>query len=332
MSRKSAIGVSLLYPADPMGIERGVWAAEQGFESIWVPDGNGKGHALTVAAVVAARTEKVRVCTGIVPVYTHTPAVLAASVSALEHTAPGRIVLGLGASTQGMMENWNGIPYEKPLARVRETVQVLRRMLAGEKVEFSGETLHTRGFRLNPPPARVPPIYLAALRPRMLELAGEVADGVILHLAPVDAMPRILAALARGAERAGRNVADIEVVLRYNVVTHDDVDAARNQFRKAMFPYFYAPAYNKFLAWCGHEAEAGEFSAGFAAGDRARTERAFSDHLVDTLGAVGSADRCRAAMAPYLEAGVHTMVINPVNPTQEEAERSLLTFAPGTGV
>ena len=328
MSQPLRTGLFLLPPSDTSGaVERAVWAEKQGYDSVWLPDGGGKMHALTLTAALATRTSSIRLGLGIVPVFTHTPAVLASSATTLAHLAPGRIVLGLGASSHAMIESWHGMAFEKPLTRVRETAQVLRRMLAGERVEFSGDTLHTKGFQLKPVPKPPVPIYLAALRPRMLELAGEIADGVILHLAPLDGIQRMIEHVAIGARRAGRDPADIEIVSRFNVTVTDDVAAGREAFRRFALSYYATPVYNKFLAWCGFEAEAVEIAEGFKSGDRGKTQAALGDGILDKLGIFGDADTCRGRVREFIAAGVQTPAINPFSTDPEEAERTMEAFS-----
>src|SRR5262249_62106073 len=159
--------------------------------------------------------------------------------------------LVVGLPSAASVERWGGGPYGRPLARMRESVAVLRRMLGGERVTFEGKTVRTRNFRLVSPPPSPVPIYVAALMPAMLELAGEIADGVILNFMPVDAVPRMLAHVRAGAERAGRDPARIEVVARFQTVVTDDVPAARRAIRQMMGPYFPTSVYNRFAAWYG---------------------------------------------------------------------------------
>ena len=328
MTRPISMGLSLLSRAEATGFERAQWAEAHGYDSVWIPDGDGKMHSLTLAGAVAATTRRVTIGTGIVPVYTHTPAVLAASCTALAHLAPGRFVLGVGSSSKAMMESWNGIPFQKPLTRVKETVQVLRGMLAGERVDFQGQTLSTRGFRLNPPPPKPVPIYLAALRPNMLELAGELGDGVILNLVPLRVLPRMLEHVAAGAKRSGRTLADLDIVYRMNAVVADDRPAAIADVREFIARYFAAPVYNQYFTWCGYEAEAKAFNEGFAKGDRAATAAAISERMVTEVGLVGDEKAVQQQVRDYLAAGVTTPVINPLCTTAEATDRAFLAFAP----
>lgn len=327
MSQSPRTGLFLLPPSDTTGaVERAAWAEQRGYHSVWLPDGGGKMHALTLTAALATRTSSIRLGLGIVPVFTHTPAVLASSITTLAHLAPGRVVLGLGASSHAMIEGWHGMVFEKPLTRVRETTQVLRGMLAGERVEFSGETLHTKGFQLKPVPAQPVPIYLAALRPKMLELAGEIADGVIFHLAPLEGIQRMIEHVAIGARRAGRDPAEIEIVSRFNVLVTDDVAAGREAFRRFALAYYSTPVYNKFLAWCGFEAEAAAIAEGFKERDRNKTQAALSETIVDKLGIVGNADSCRERVREFMAAGIQTPAINPFSPDPAEAEKTMEAF------
>ena len=177
---------------------------EWGYPAIWLAETNGP-DSFALGGAIAGATSRVTLGTAIVPSYNRTPAVLAMSAATLAELSQGRFVLGLGSSSHAIIEDWNGLPFELPLTRLRETVTVVRQALAGGKTSFQGKTLRSRGFRLGNPPARPVPIYLAALREKMLALAGEIGDGVIVNLFPVTALPQMLAALRSGAARAGRD-------------------------------------------------------------------------------------------------------------------------------
>src|SRR5439155_1362476 len=158
-----------------------------------------------------------------------------------------------------------------------------------------GKTVRTRNFRLVSPPPRPVPIYVAALMPPMLELAGEIADGVILNFMPAEAVPRMLAHVRTGAARAGRDAAELEVVARFQTVVTDDVPAARAAIRQMMGPYFATSVYNRFVAWCGFAEEARAIDAAWRARDRARNVAAVTDDMVDRLAIAMLTPRPRAA-------------------------------------
>jgi probable F420-dependent oxidoreductase len=282
-----------------------------GYDAIWLAETNGPDSA-SLAGALAIATERATIGTAIVPVFNRTPAVLAMTAATLGGLAPGRFVLGLGSSSHAIIEDWNGLPFERPLAKVRETVAIVREALAGRKTAFEGQTLRSRGLRLGTLPERPVPIYVAALRERMLELAGEIGDGLILNLFPVTAMPRILAAYRRGAARAPRDASRDEVVCRFQVAVTDDVAAARNMIRIGFAGYLAQPVYNAYFRWCGFEEEARAIAGAFARGDRAASAAAMTDALIDRIAILGSAERCREQIAEFVAAGVTTPVIAPV--------------------
>ncbi len=167
------------------------------------------------------------------------------------------------------MENWHGLDFDKPLTRVKETTQLVKQMLAGEKSDFTGETVRSRGYRQQPLAEHEhQPIYMAALRAKMLEAAAEFSDGVILNLLPKRALPKMMGHIQAGGVRADKKLEDIEVVCRHMVVVTDDKESARNAFRVAFAPYYATPVYNNFLSWCGYEDVAAVIREGWAAKDR----------------------------------------------------------------
>src|SRR5205809_3223795 len=265
------LGASLPLPPDLDMCRRVAEHAEiLGYESLWIADTGAGPDAFVVAAVAAAVTRRVRIGTAVVPIYTRALPVLAAGAGSVAQLTPGRFILGLGISSETIVDTWGGVPFRRPFTRMRETVAVLRQMLAGERVSFAGKTVRTRNFRLVSPPPRPVPIYVAALMPPMLELAGEIADGVILNFMPAEAVPRMLAHVRTGAARAGRDAAELEVVARFQTVVTDDVPAARAAIRQMMGPYFATSVYNRFVAWCGFAEEARAIDAAWRARDRAR--------------------------------------------------------------
>jgi probable F420-dependent oxidoreductase len=306
------LGASLPLPPDlPMCRRVAERVEGLGYESVWIADTGAGPDAFVVGAAVATCTSRLRIGTAVVPVYTRSPSVLAAAAGSVAQLAPGRVVLGIGASSETIVDAWGGVPFERPLRRIRETVTMLRRMLAGERVTFDGQTIRTRGFRLVSPPPEPVPIYLAALMPPMLELAGEIADGVILNFMPVEAVPRMLDHVRRGAERAGRDPSGLEIVSRFQTIVTDDVSGARHALRHMMGPYFATSVYNRFVAWCGFPAEAAAILAGWQAKDRARNLAAVTDELIDRLAIIGPAAHCRARLEAFVDAGVTTPMIHP---------------------
>ena len=326
------LGASLPLPPDLAMCRRVAEHAELlGYESVWIADTGAGPDAFVVAAVAAGVTRRLRIGTAVVPIYTRALPVHAAGAGSVAQLAPGRFVLGLGISSETIVDTWGGVPFRRPFTRMRETVEVLRRMLAGERVTFDGRTVRTRNFRLVSPPPSPVPIYVAALMPPMLELAGEIADGVILNFMPADAVPRMLAHVRAGAERAGRDPSRLEVVARFQTVVTDDVAAARNAIRHMMGPYFATSVYNRFVAWCGFGEEAREIDAAWRAKDRTRNVAAVTDDMIDRLAIIGSVEHCRERLAAFVAAGVTTPMIQPFLFDEAAIWHTLESLAPTNG-
>ncbi|HXJ32652.1 MAG TPA: LLM class flavin-dependent oxidoreductase [Candidatus Eisenbacteria bacterium] len=303
---------------------------ELGYESVWIADTGAGPDAFVVATAVADVTQRLRIGTAVIPVYTRTPSVFAASAGSVAQLAPGRFVLGIGASSETIVAGWGGVPFEKPLTHMREAVTVIRQMLAGDRVTFEGKRLRSRGFRLVSPPPSPVPIYVAALMPSMLELAGELADGVVLNMMPVEAVPRMMEHVRRGAARAGRDPKAIEVVSRFQVLVTDDPAGARSAVRQMFGPYFATSVYNRFAAWCGFADEAREILAAWQAKDRGRNLAAVTDAMVDRIAIIGSAGECRRRLRAFHDAGVTTPMVHPFAFDERAIFSTLEGLAPGS--
>ena len=307
-------------------IDRVQWAEANGYEDAWMAD-SGPPDSLTLMAGLASHAPTLRLGIAVVPVYTRTPAVLAATANALGQLLPGRVVLGLGASSQTIMDQWHGVPLQKPLTRVKETAIMVRSMLAGEKSDFALSTLSSKGYR-QPPLEQAVPIYLAALRPKMIEMAAEIGDGVIFNLWPKGALEKMMEHVHTGAKRAGKDPEEVEVVNRHMVLVTDDKQAALDAFRARMAPYYATPVYNDFLAWAGYEEVAAAISEGWAARDREKTTGAISDALADEIAVIGSADECRDRIRWAGEMGIHTHIIAPLSAEPDDVRRTFEAFTP----
>ena len=270
-----------------------------GYTDVWSAETNGT-DAFTPLALASAWESTLRLGTAIVPVYTRGPALIAMSAAAMAAAAPGRFVLGLGASSPVIVENWNGLAFDDPYRRTRDVLRVVRAALAGERVtgEFSGFTMQR--FKLEQAPVPPPPILLAALRPQMLRLAGREADGAILNwLADTD-VAQCLAAI-------GNPSAD--VVARIFVCPTPDAEYARNLGRLLISTYLTVPAYAAFHDWLGRGELLAPMHAAWAAGDRSGAAAAIPDEVVDALVVHGSPEECRERVRAYGTAGVGTPMI-----------------------
>jgi probable F420-dependent oxidoreductase len=289
-----------------------------GYTDLWSFETSGiDGFSPLVHA--ACHTTQARLGTAIVSTFTRGPAILAMSATACAQAAPGRFVLGLGASTEVIVQSWNGISYSRPVSHVRETVRRVRAALAGERMSLTeGE----RGsFRLDSAPQQPVPIYVAALRPGMLRLAGAIGDGVIINFLPASAVRRVLAEVRLGAEEAGRDPDVIDVVARLFVCTDAPSDERALAARFVLAVYIVSPPYAAFLRWLGLGALIEPVIQRWQAGDRPGALAAISDELVDQLLIVGDVEHARARVGEYRDAGVRVPCLAPFSGAADRGER-----------
>lgn len=284
-------------------------AEDLGYTDFWTLEVNAH-DAWTPLVLAATVTGTARLGTAIVSTYTRTPSVIAMHAVALDEVAPGRVCLGLGSSSVVIVQDWNGIPFAKPLQRVRDTIQVLRPMLAGEKVTAQLPTLSVNGFRLARPPANPVPIYVGALREKMLRLAGELADGVILNFLGPNDVAKPIQVVRQAAQQAGRNPRAVEITARIFVIASEDRQAALATAKRFLTGYLTVPTYAKFHAWLGRGAALKPMQDAWAAGDRRGALAAFPDEVAAEIAVIGSIDECRERIARYRQNGVDVPIIS----------------------
>ncbi|MET0146636.1 MAG: LLM class F420-dependent oxidoreductase [Ilumatobacteraceae bacterium] len=284
--------------------------ADLGYSDLWSAESDG-ADAFTPLAMAAAWEPRLRLGTAIVPAFTRAPACLAQSAASLADAAPGRFAIGIGSSSNVIVERWNGVPFEDPYHRVRDVVRFLRDAFTGEKVTRTYDTFEVQGFRLGVRPEKTPAILVAALREGMLRLAGHEADGVIINWLAASDVPTV-AAVVRDA--AGGE--DREVVARIFVCPSDDTDVVRANARFAMAAYLNVPVYAEFHRWLGRAEMLQPMWDAWAAGDRKGALAAIPDHVVDDLVVHGSPAACRERIQAYIDAGVTTtsLALLPLDP------------------
>jgi probable F420-dependent oxidoreductase len=273
-----------------------------GYTDLWSSEAGGY-DGFTPLALAAAWAPEARLGVAIIPAFTRGPALMAMSVASLAEAAPGRFVMGIGSSSDVIVERWNGLDFEAPYARVRDSVKFLRRALAGERVDEEYESFTIRGFRLQmTPPAEPPPILVAALREGMLRLAGRVGDGAILNWLAAEDVKQVAPIVHGGGE--GK-----EIVARIFVCPTTDAERARAIGRRAIAAYLNVPVYAAFHEWLGRGEQLEPLWSRWRAGDREAALEAIPDALVDDLIIHGSPEACREGVARYVEAGVDTPVL-----------------------
>jgi probable F420-dependent oxidoreductase len=270
---------------------------ELGYTDLWSSEA-ASADAFTPLAVASVLAPNAALGTAIVPVFTRGLATLAMSTASLAELAPGRFTLGLGVSSPMIVEQWNGLPFDRPLARMRDTVRFLRRSLAGERVSEEFETFTVRGFRLERVPEQPPPILLAALRPPMLKLAGEEGDGAIAVWLSADDVATI-----------APFVAGKELVARILVCPSEDEETVRRLGKAAVAMYLNVPAYAAYHRWLGRGDRLEPMWEAWSAGYRTRAIELVPDSVVDELIVHGSPERCRAHVQRYVDNGVTCPVL-----------------------
>jgi probable F420-dependent oxidoreductase len=298
-------------------------AEARGYRTAWVGEASG-AEAVVLSTLVATHTTTLGIANGVIPVQTRTPVVYGQAAATLAHLAPGRFGLGLGLSSEIIVGQWHGLAFAPSIQQMREAVQIIRMTAAGERVNFEGRFYRLKNFRLAiPAPSPPPRIYLAALGPRMCELAGEVADGVLLNWIPPSAMPASLRHVEAGARRAGRSLADVDVAVYVRTSVVDDRSSARETLARDITGYAIVNAYARFFADCGFAQEVEAVNAAWKAGDRAGAVKGISERVLDGLGAVGSAELCREQLGLFAKAGA-TPVVLPFAPPGPGMRESLL--------
>lgn len=287
----------------PEHVEIAQEAERLGYTDAWSFEVDGI-DAFSPLAVVGLAT-RLRVGVAIANVFTRGPATLAITAAGIAEIAPGRFCLGIGAGSQPIVEAWNGGRFTRPATRVREMALFLRRALAGERVVFRGETFTVDGFRLTRPPAEAVPIHVAALRPGMLRVAGEVADGAILNWLAADDVPKSVAVVHDAARAAGRDPASIEISARLFVNVDPPTPEWDVATRRHIAAYLNVPVYRAFHEWLGRTELAPMWHA-WQAGDRKGAVAAIPEHVARALILQGSAADLRAGIQRYLDAGLDT--------------------------
>ena len=282
-------------------------AEAHGFESVWTGEAWGTESCALVSALLA-RSRRIRIGTGIVSIYLRPPTLAAMQAATLGLVGPGRVQLGLGVSTQNI-NAFHGLAWDRPAARMREYVEIMRRVLAGERLTYEGEFYQPSRFGLSILPPEPVPICLAAVNPLMLRLAGEIADSVLLAWLPARQLQQSLAEIAKGAERAGRTLADIDIGCYLHTMVTEDRERALDQLRHVLLGYSMANTYIKGFRSFGYGDVLEEVHDRWQAGDRAGAEAAIPDSMVEELYIFGAPEACYEQLNGFIEQGVNFPVV-----------------------
>src|SRR5437660_5212384 len=292
-------------------------AEARGFDSVWMPEAYGT-DAISILGALAARTERIRLGTGIVNVFSRTPALLAQTAATLDLISGGRFILGLGTSGHQVISGWHGVPFERPVLRMRETIAIVRQVLRRERLEFRGEVFELdQGLKLLAHPVRATvPIFLATLTPAGLRLTGELADGWMPTMFSPAHVGLLRHDLEQGAKASGRELQALEIAPTVPLVIDDDAGRARNAVRSWVALYvggMGSPAknyYNQTALRYGFK-EARQIQDLYLSGKRLEAVAAVPDALIDAVAIAGPESTVRDRLAAFRESGVTTLAVMP---------------------
>ncbi|HEV7563355.1 MAG TPA: LLM class F420-dependent oxidoreductase [Solirubrobacterales bacterium] len=287
-------------------------AEAAGYTDLWSGETNGP-DGFTPLALSAAWTERVRLGTGIVGVFQRGPALLAQEAAALADASRGRFVLGIGSSSDRIVEGWNGIPFERPLTKVRETVEFLQAALAGERT--------STGFKLETAPAQRVPIVLAALRGKMLELAMERTDGAFTNFLPLAGLPKVTAQLEGAPD-------GFELLCRFFCIPGDR-DQVEPLARFMFSSYITVPVYEKFYRWLGYGEQIEPMVAAWKSGDRQAAAAAAPWEAIEETFIFGTPEQMKERIGSFVAGGITLPILTMITPPENVGEMIEALAPPG---
>ena len=276
--------------------------ADLGYTDLWSSEADGT-DGFTPLILASQWAPTLRLGIAIIPAYTRGPALMAQHIASMCEAAPGRFVMGIGSSSNVIVENWNGIPFEEPYKRTRDVARFLRKALTGEKVSEKYDGFEVNGFTLRRVPQEQPPILIAALRPGMLRLAGREGDGAIINWLSAEDVATVKPYVEEGG-------AQKEIVARIFCCPNPDAEVVRGEAKRAIAAYLNVPVYADFHRWLGRSEDLEGMWNYWAAGDRKAALDAIPDRVVDQLIVHGTPEQCREHIDRYHAMGVTTSAIS----------------------
>jgi len=308
-------------------------AEDLGYDSIWVPETWGN-DAFTLLTSIALNTTKLKIGTGIVSIYSRSPANIAQTISTIDSFSGGRAMLGLGASTDAVNENWHGVKHKKPLRRTREYVEIIRLILSGERVNYDGEIFKLKNLKLQSKPIRRDiPIFLATLGPKNLELTGKIADGWLPFLCPEKHILKLRHKVEKAALDSGRIMNDIAIYPYVPALISKDTDRANYLIKEFISFYVGAmgPHYNKLISSYGFEDDAIRIREAWNSKDMESCINGVSDDLLDLVSINGSRESAERKLKSYLDISTCPIIMFPFKATKEQITETLEALAPSKG-
>jgi 5,10-methylenetetrahydromethanopterin reductase len=301
-------------------------ADQQGnVDSLWVPESWGRESFATLGAV-SQITTKVRLGTSVVSIYARTPATVAMAATTLDMLSDNRTIIGLGASTAAIVENWHGIKFNRPMGRMKEYVECLRQMTNGQKVSYNGHFFKINDFKIMHQPQRTHiPIFVAAINKRMLSLASQLSDGVLLYLRPLEELKKTTAQLKQATEGKSFEIASSFIC----ALSNKQPEKARARAAKTLAFYVAVGRYySNFLSQNGFRNEVQQIIEGYSNGGADTAAKFVSDKMLNSLVICGNSEDCRKSLTRFLSTGITLpiMQLNPVLNSETSIRETLSTF------
>ena len=289
-------------------------ADEAGMDTLWIPEAWGYDQ-VPIITEMALKTKRLKIGTGIMNCFSRSPGLIAMTAGTLDDISEGRFVLGLGTSGQNVVEGFHGIPFEKPLQRLREYVEIVHLLLAGERLaNHKGEIFpNTRPFKLafTPPRKRVP-IYIASLARKSVRMAGEIADGWIPTFWPMHLYKEGITWIEEGAAKSGRDPKEIDVAPFITTVPIDDLETAKSFARQPIGFYIggMGKFYHQMLTRAGYGPEVDKVRKLYEEGKRDEAYAAVDDKILEATAALGPMDVVKAKLEDFRAAGVTNPIVS----------------------
>jgi probable F420-dependent oxidoreductase len=278
-------------------------AEAAGYDDLWSGETSGP-DGFSPLLLAATWTQRMRLGTGVVNAFTRGPAVLAQHAAALQDASGGRFCLGIGSSSNVIVERWNGVPFERPLTKVRDTVEALRSILAGER--------GPGGFKLETAPSPPPPIYVAALRGKMLRLAGQIGDGTFVNFTPLSSLPKVMSEIHAGEQEAGKEKGSSDVLCRFFCIpqpAEQGLPLARWMFSA----YATVPVYEQFFRWLGWGEAIDPMVEAWNNRERERARELAPEDLIREIFIFGTPEEQKTRLHEFVAAGITTPVLTPIS-------------------
>jgi coenzyme F420-dependent oxidoreductase len=312
-------------------IEVASLAEELGFHSLLVPEMWGR-DAFSLLGLLAAHTKKINLGTGIISVFSRTPATIAQTIATLDEISDGRMILGLGTSGPIVIEDWHGLKFEKPLQRTKEYVEIIRMILSGERVNYDGEVFKLKNFRLQfTPPRKSIPIYIASIGPKNIRLTGELADGWIPFLVPREYIQDAKKELAAGVRAAGRDINQIMLCPYLPACIFRDIELSKKVVKEHIAYYVgeMGTFYYNVISRYGFGDEANSIVEAWKKGSKIQAIQSISDSMLNSVAIVGTIDEGKRRLEEYMQTGEDLpILILPHKSSRAMVRETIIGLAP----